>query len=103
MLALGEAGRPSPFRVFVTGFVLYFVLFLCFDFFGFYFCYIRWVLGCLFWMFVGMVICALCFLLMLWFVLCVEFILDVMMFPPFLGSRDGVCGMGWGLLCLSVV
>ena len=26
-----------------------------------------------------------------------------MVFLPFVGSRDGVCVMGWGLLCMSVV
>ena len=47
--------------------------------------------------------CALYFLFMFWFVLCVEFVLDVLMFLPFVSSRDGVCVMDWGLLCLSVV
>ena len=49
-----------------------------------------------------MFLCALYFLFMIWLVLCVEFILDVMIFLPFLSSRDGVCVMDWGLLCLSV-
>ena len=127
VLSLGEAGRPSPFRVFVTGFVMDFVFGLCFDFWKLvsfcWFVYVGWVGLVIILMFVGLVICVLCFLFMLWFVF-VGFVVGVfvvfVLFSLFLSValcgfvvlfslfllRDIVCmvfGVGWfwcGCVCV---